>query len=95
MKYDFDAAYRRLHVNPLMAVKSITIIEKFAYLLLRLPFGASPGPSKYSSISEMIFELTMDILQDPEWEPTNLHSIYHKRLKEPESLPQNIKFDEP
>ena len=93
MKYDFDAAYRRLHVNPLMAVKAITIIEEFAYLLLRLPFGASPGPSKYSSVSEMIFELTMDILQDNEWDPKQLHSIYYKRLKQPEPLPPDTKFD--
>ena len=94
MKYDFDAAYRRLHVNPLMAVKAIAIIEEFAYLLLRLPFGASPGPSKYSSVSETIFELTMDILQDPEWDPTKLHSIYYNRLRTPESLPENTEFEE-
>ena len=51
MKYDFDAAYRRLHVNPLMAVKAITIIEEFAYLLLRLPFGASPGPANTAQLA--------------------------------------------
>lgn len=86
MKYEFDAAYKRLHINPLKAVKAIRIIEEFAYLLLWLPFGASSGPSKYNSISETIFELTTNILHDEEWDPTKLHSIYCKRLRKPERL---------
>jgi len=39
-KYDLDAAYRRLHVNPLQNLQCVTIINnKIAYIPLRLPFG--------------------------------------------------------
>lgn len=47
-KFDLDAAYRRLHTHPKHAVKAITIVEKLAYILIRLPFGAAAGPSVYS-----------------------------------------------
>lgn len=39
-KTDMDAAYRRLHAALVSALSFITVIEKIAYLLLRLPFGA-------------------------------------------------------
>ena len=61
-KFDLDAAYRRLHTHPKHAVKAITIVEKLAYLLIRLPFGAAAGPSIYSITSEMIFDLAQDLV---------------------------------
>ena len=46
-KLDIDAAYRRNHVSPNMAVKSITMIGSMAYILTRLPFGSKPAPSVF------------------------------------------------
>ena len=58
IKYDFDAAYRRVHVCPAHAVKTMIIIGSLAYLLIRLPFGVESGPSKYSAVSDGISDLT-------------------------------------
>ena len=45
IKLDLDSAYGRLHVLIRMALLAITIIQKMAYVLLRLPFGVANGPS--------------------------------------------------
>ena len=62
IKYDFDAAYRRVHVCPEHAIKTMIIIGSLAYLLNRLPIGVESGPSEYSSISEGIFDLANDMI---------------------------------
>ena len=95
IKYDFDAAYRRLHCHPLHAIKAIIVFGSLAYILSRLPFGAAAGPSIYSQFSEMIFELTNDIMQDEQWDPSELNSpYYHDKLHPPERLPEEIEFGE-
>ena len=68
-KYDFDATYRRLHVLPEQAVKTLIVVGLLAYILARLPFGVMSGPSRYSDISESIFDLANDITMDPTWDP--------------------------
>ena len=73
-KYDFDAAYRRVYVCPAHAVKTMIVINKRAYLFNRLPFGVEAGPSEYSTISEGIFDLANDLLDDPTWDPEIDHS---------------------
>ena len=90
VKHDLDAAYRRLHVYPDFAVRCTTIINDTAYLLLRLSFGVSAGPSMYSLICEAIFDLTNDLLMDPAWNPDTLHSPHHDQLQPPETLDKNI-----
>ena len=79
-KYDFDAAYRRVHVYPAHAVKTIIVTNDMAYLLSRLPFGVQCGPSEYSFISEGIFDLANDLLGDPTWDPNSLYSPLKSEL---------------
>ena len=86
-KYDLDAAYWRLHSNPLHALKVITIIKKLVYILTRLPFGACTGPSVYSSVSETIFNLANNIINETEWDPTTLRSPHSSKLSEPSLNP--------
>lgn len=93
IKYDFDAAYRRLHVHPKYAVRAITILNGMVYILTRLPFGSSAAASVYSCFSEAIFELANDILQDDEWDPNKLHSSYTEKLHKKEPLEPSIPFD--
>lgn len=76
-KYDLDAACRRLHVHPDHAVRASTIVNDLGYLLLRLPFGAVAGPSKYSLVSDAIFDLANDLIMDKEWDPKSLQSPNH------------------
>ena len=68
-KVDLEAAYRRVHVTPEKVITLISIWNGIAYLLTRLPFGASAGPSKYCTISEAIFDLLYDLLLDETWNP--------------------------
>ena len=83
LKLDSDAAYRRLHVTAAMTVLTITIIQKIAYILLRLPFGVSNEPNDHSVISESIFDLTNDILRDETYDPMELHSPLQTQLDKP------------
>lgn len=79
IKYDFDAAYRRVQVCPAHAVKTMIVIGALAYLLSRLPFWVEVGPSKYSAISEGIFDLANDLLEDKSWNPAEVRSpLQHK-----------------
>ena len=75
-----DAAYRQLHVIAAMAVLTITILKKIAYILLRLPFGVANGPNDFSLLSEPIMDLTNDILRDKEWDPTEIRSPLQPEL---------------
>ena len=45
-----------MHQLPKEAVLSITIVDNIANLEVRLPFGVATGPSKYSTMSEMVFD---------------------------------------
>lgn len=95
IQYDFDAAYHRLHCYPHHAIKAIIVFGQLAYILSRLPFGESAGPSIYSKFSEMIFELTNYIMQGEFWNPDEIYSpYYHDKLHPPERLSNAIEFGE-
>jgi len=87
-KYDMDAAYRRLHTITSHALKCVTVVGKIAYVPLRLPFGVSPGPSLYSVVSESIFDLVNDLLNDKEWDRSKLNSPYQARLAPRQTYPE-------
>jgi len=92
-KYDMDAAYRRLHALPEHALKCVTVIDRVGYIPLRLPFGVSPGPSIYSSISECIYDLVNDLLNEQSWNRTTLNSPYTNRLAPPEHSDPSIPIE--
>ena len=92
IKYDFEAAYRRLHVFAPHAVLTIIVVKMMAYLLTRLPFGATSGPSKYSELSEPLFDTANDLIADETWDPDDLRSPHYNKLQPPEKLPEDIKF---
>ena len=79
-KMDLDAAYRRLHMRAKWAVKQITIVGCLAYILTRLAFGATIGPSVYSTISKAIFDLIFDLLNDKTWNPEEIQSPFVKSI---------------
>ena len=94
IKYDFDAAYRRVHVCPAHAVKTMILVGSLVYLLSRLPFGVEAGPSKYSAISEGIFDLGNDLLDDPSWDPDKVYSPVQNKLPAKEKPRKGEKFGE-
>ena len=86
IKFDLDSAYRRLHVLIRMALLAITIIQETAYVLLRLPFGVANGPSDSSVISEPIFDMSNDLLQNEFFDTKTFHSPLTHEFDKPERL---------
>jgi len=91
-KYDLDAAYRRIHVLPSHTLQCVTVIYKLAYIPLRLPFGVAAGPSIYSTMSETVFDLINDLLNDKSWDIKSLHSPIQHQLQPPAHLDDSIPF---
>ena len=82
-KLDLDAAYRRLHMLARMAVMTITIIKKIAYILMHLPFGVANGPHDFCLISEPLIDLVNDILRDATFDPSRTYSPIKHILQPP------------
>jgi hypothetical protein len=91
-KTDMDAAYCCLHTNMSAAVTCITIIDDIAYLLLCVPFRASPAPTKFSSISDTAADVANDLAMDPGWNPSTLHSSFDLGSAKPTPPPTSIPF---
>lgn len=87
VKTDLDAAYRRIHVSPRIAVKQLSIVDNIAYLSYRLPFGSSPAPSLFSVFSDCCFDLAKDLPDDDTWDVTTVHSPNQPHL------PMSIRLD--
>ena len=56
-KLDIDVTYRRLYVVAIMAIQTITVINKIAYILLRLQKDVANGPNHFSIVSETIMDI--------------------------------------
>lgn len=87
-----DTAYRRLHTNMTATVTCITIIEDITYLLLQVPFGASPAPTKFSSVSDTAANVAHDLAMDLNWDPSILHSSFDLGTSKPDLPPTHILF---
>ena len=65
-KEDFKSAYRRLHVNAETALKSAVRISidgiDLILISLRLVFGGSSCPSKFCVLSDIVTDLTNNLL---------------------------------
>ena len=87
-KSDLDASYRRIHANAKTASTCIAIFDELDFLCLRLPFGTTPAPAEYTTVSEAAIDLGNDILQDKSWETDDLNSP-HRSLLPPEEKQQS------
>ena len=88
-KLDLDAAYRRLYVLAAMSVMIITIIQQIAYILLQLLFGVGNRPDDFCLVSELIMELTNNILRDDSWDPVAIHCPLQPLFKDKETSYSN------
>ena len=73
-KTDMDSAYRRLHVHMESALSCITVVNNMGHILLRLPFGVSDAGGKFSIPSDIITDLSLQLAEDPSWNPNTTHS---------------------
>ena len=87
-KTDLDAAYRRINAHAKTASTCIAIVDKLDFLCLRLPFGTTPAPAEYTTISEAAIDLGKNIPQDQSWDTNDLNSP-HRYLLPPEEEQQS------
>ena len=50
----------------------------------RLPFGSSPAPPSFCTVSETVFDLSNDLINCDLWIPSDLPSPYATKLQEPD-----------
>ena len=81
-----DAAYQRVHVNAHIAATCISILGKNAFLCLHLPFGTTPTPSEYTTISETAIDLGENLLADTSRDVANLQSSHRHLLQREDYL---------
>ena len=93
-KIDLKAAYRRAHMHPDLAVKSITTVGSLGLVSLRLPFGGRPCPSEFCNISESLADIAAALLACPYWDPANLRSRLQPFVPEPVLLDDDIPFEQ-
>ena len=55
---------------------------------MRLPFGTTPAPAEYTTISEAAIDLGNDLLQDQSWETDDLN-LPHRSLIQTEETQQS------
>ena len=85
-KYDYSDAYRRVAHSATAAVQTFAIHEETAFLALRLTFGGSPNPPAFCSFSELVTDLSNEISQCSNWEPSETHSPAQPRTPEPKRI---------
>ena len=86
-KIDLDAAYFRIHANAKTASTYIAIVNELFFICLRLPFGTTPAPEEYMTVSEAAIDLGNDILQDQSWDTDDLNSPHQSLLPQEEKQP--------
>lgn len=92
-KVDLKSAYRRAHLSPEMALKSITTFGDLGLVALRLTFGGRPCPSEFCNISEVIADLASALLASPSWDPRALHSPNQRLVPTATVLPDAVPFE--
>ena len=73
-------AYWRIHANSQIASTCIANVGILAFLYLRLNFGTTPAPAKYTTIIEVAIDLGNNIFIDTPWDTTDLQSPHGNLL---------------
>ena len=64
----------------------------YIVISLRLPFGGKPCSSDFCILSDIIADLTNDLMMDPTWKPEKIHSEYIFKIPLPKKLAEDIPF---
>jgi hypothetical protein len=91
-KYDYSDTYWRVHHAASPAVQSIIVIDEIAYIALCLTFGGSPNPPTWCAFSEMVTDLSNEIMLCDRWEPSELHSPAQQSTPEPGQMADEVAF---
>ena len=79
-----DAENRRIHANATTALTCISIVDEIAFLCLRLPFGTTSAPAKYTTVSEEAIDLFKDLLRYESWDTDDLNLPHQSLLPQEE-----------
>jgi hypothetical protein len=91
-KYDYSDAYRRICHSAKAAAQSIAVLAGIAYVALRLTFGGSPNPPTWCGFSEMVTDLSNELLMCEDWCPSDLRSPAQPITPAPKVLPDDVPF---
>lgn len=92
-KMDYKSAYRRAHLNWKTAIQTITKInDDLAQIALRATFGGAPNPNEWGNVSETVCDLANAIMNDPNWDPAELHSPFQNLVPEDKKLDETVPF---
>ena len=91
VKLDWKSAYRRICASPMLAAQCITQFDSLLHVAQRLTFGGAPNPAIWSAISELVTDLSNDMLLS-DWEPSMLCSPYVSPDTLPHLLPSDMPF---
>jgi hypothetical protein len=82
-KFDLKAAYRRAHLHPDTISECLTTFDNRLHAALRMTFRGAAFPSMWSDCSEIIGDLTNDLLACPEWNHREVYSPLQSSLLPP------------
>ena len=80
VKTDLDAAYLRIYANAKTSSTCIAIVDKLAFICLRLPFSNTYTPAYCATVCESAIDLGNYLLRDEYWDTDDLNSPYQYLL---------------
>ena len=93
-KEDLKSAYRRMHLEAKSAVRSAVRVkingEWYVLISLRLPFGGSSCPPDFCLMSDIVCDVTNDLLQCENWNESKVHSLLSDFVPPDEELNEDI-----
>ena len=91
-KIDWKSAYRRAHLHWATAIQSMSQDGNYLHIALRATFGGTPNPYDWSVISESVTDLANLLMNDPDWDPSILHSPIQDQIPPDAPLDDTIPF---
>ena len=89
-KYNFSDAYRRVTHSARAVAQTILVIDQVTYLCLRLSYGSARSPPTFYRFSEMVTDLSNEILLMCKWNPRDLHSLFQASIPYPKYVEELV-----
>ncbi len=91
-KFDYSDAYRRIAHSSEAAAQQILVVDDIAFVMLRMTFGGSANPPTWCSFSEMVTDLSNEIVLANDWDPKQVFSPLRMVVPTPRLLPDTVPF---